>query len=430
MKILVITYHYLPEENPRVYRWSSLVSHWLSCGHDVFVITASQNRYMRNNHDSSHILRVEQNIIGKISYQLTLKNTSSEIPNPKELRILKNCPEILIKWMKGFYSFVIKRFQWPDFAWPWIVNARRRAFQFLKDNSDTDIVISVSHPFSSHLVGYAVKKKYPKIRWVMDAGDPFCFLSESQPNNFKIYNRLNKYIERKFFSQSNFISVTTKETKVVYSKLFPENKAKIKVIPPLINSEAKNIVNIKPKKSQLNNKKLRLVYIGTLYSGIRHPKKMLDMLDDVRTLLNIDFEIHFYGLVNDVDISKLNNSYIYFHGSVSHKEALQLMMQADILINIGNSTKFQFPSKLVEYVSTGKPVLNVISNVDDSSLDFLSNYPISKTIYLSDENINTVVNEVADYIKFTSTRRGIVDHTDTSKYDVQNIANQYEVMFF
>lgn len=430
MKILIISYYYSPDENPRVYRWNSLLSHWISCGHDVSVITASQNRYMRNKGNPSHIIRVSENIIGKIGYQLKLKNISSELPVSKKLKILRYCSEVLIKCIKGFYSFTVKKLQWPDFAWPWILNARRRALQFLKDNSDTDIVISVSHPFSSHLIGYAVKKKYPKIRWVMDLGDPFCFLSESQPNNFNIYNRLNKNIERKFFSQSNFISVTTKETKVEYSKLFPENKAKIKVIPPLINSEAKNIVNIKPKKSQLNNKKLRLLYIGTLYSGIRHPKKMLDMLDDVRTLLNIDFEIHFYGLVNDVDISNMNRSYIYFHGGVSHKEALQLMMQADILINIGNSTKFQFPSKLVEYVSTGKPLLNVISNVDDSSLDFLSNYPISKTICMSDENKNTIVNEVADYIKFTSTRRGILCHIDTSKYDVQNIANQYESMFF
>lgn len=414
MKILVISYHYLPEENPRVFRWSSIVSHWLSSGHDVSVITATQNNFKEYKKDSSQTIIITENLIGKYIRQFSLEKY----------------PKLIKKCIRLFNEIFIKSIRWPDFSWPWILNARRRALRHLKENQDTDIIISVSHPFSSHLIGNAVKKKYPKIRWIMDIGDPFCFLYDTQPNNFLFYNKLNKYIERKFFSRSNFISVTTKETMDEYSKLFPESKAKIKVIPPLISPESKNFFNNYENKSQLNNKKLRFVYIGTLYAGIRHPKKLLDMLSDVRKYLKSNFEIHFYGPVVDIDISTFNNSYIYFHSSVCHYEALQLMMEADILINIGNTTKFQFPSKLVEYVSTGKPVLNIISNSDDSSLDFLSNYPLSKSIYLSDENKNNVVSEVTDYIKFTLTRRKKVNHVDMSKYEIQNIASQYELMFF
>ena len=404
------------------------MSYWLSCGYDVSVITASQDKYEGKTQDCLNIIRVPENLIGKIRYKISRENPLRAEINDDKLPISGNSA-IISKWIKGLYSFVIKRIQWPDFAWTWILNARKASLQHLEGNPDIDVIISVSHPFSSHVVGSIAKRKYPNIRWIMDIGDPFNFLVESQPNNFLIYNKLNKFIERKYFSLSDFVSVTTSETMSEYLKLFPENKGKIKVIPPVLSTVASNILKTRKKKHQLNHKALRLVYVGTLYSGIRHPQKMLSMLADARTWLNSDFEVHFFGPGNDVDISKLTNSYTFFHGSVSHDAALEFMLNADILINIGNSTKFQLPSKLVEYVCTGNPVLNIISTIDDSSQAFLSSYKMSKTIQLSGEITNDIVREVSDYIKFASTHSFKLNDENLSKYSVNNISKQYELMF-
>jgi len=428
MKILIISYHYSPEENPRVFRWSSIVSHWLSSGYDVSVITASQDKHEASKQDCLDIIRVPENLIGKIRYKISRENPLQGEVDDAKLTTVKN-PALILKWIKGLYSFVIKKIQWPDFAWTWILNARKATLLHLEGNPDIDVIISVSHPFSSHVVGSIAKRKYPNIRWIMDIGDPFNFSVDTQPNNFLIYNKLNKFIERKYFSLSDFISVTTSETMSEYLKLFPENKEKIKVIPPVLSTEASNMFKTRKKQRQLNHKVLRLVYVGTLYSGIRNPQKMLNMLADVRTLLNINFEVHFFGPVNDVDISKLTNSYTFFHGGVSHAAALQCMLDGDILINIGNSTKFQLPSKLVEYVCTGNPVLNIISTIDDSSKAFLASYKMSKTIELSGEITNDIVIEVSNYIKFASTHSSILNDENLSKYSVQNISKQYELMF-
>ena len=62
MKILIISYHYSPEENPRVFRWSSIVSHWLSSGYDVSVITASQDKHEASKQDCLDIIRVPEKI--------------------------------------------------------------------------------------------------------------------------------------------------------------------------------------------------------------------------------------------------------------------------------------------------------------------------------------------------------------------------------
>ncbi len=404
------------------------MSHWLSCGYDISLITASQDKYGSKTQDGLNIIRVPENLIGKIRYKISRTNTLRAEINDTELSMSGNAV-IISKWIKGLYSFVIKFLQWPDFAWTWILNARKAILLYLENNPDIDVVISVSHPFSSHVVGSIAKRKYPNIRWIIDIGDPFSFLVDSPPNNFLLYNRLNKFIERKYFSLSDFISVTTSETKSEYLKLFPENKDKIKVIPPVLNTEASNMFRTRSKKRQSHHKTLMLVYVGTLYSGIRHPKKILNMLEVVRTTMNSDFEVHFIGPVNDVDISKLADSYTYFHGTVSHDAALQFMLDADILINIGNSARYQLPSKLVEYVCTGSPVLNIISTNDDSSRAFLSSYQMSKTVYLSGDITNDIVREVSDYIKLVSSHRLIFNDACLSKYSVQNISKQYELLF-
>jgi len=428
-KILIISYYYLPDENPRVFRWSTIVSYWLSCGYDISLITASQGKSNSNRHNSLNIIRIPENWMGKIRCKASRVDGLHRDINDVGLSLFGNA-EIISRLVKRLYSFVIKRLQWPDFAWTWVLNARKAILVHLENEPHMDVVISVSHPFSSHVACSVVKRRYPNIRWVVDVGDPFSFLIQSPPNNFFLYDRLNKFIEKKYFSQSDWISVTTSETRDEYLKLFPEIKKKIKVIPPVLNVEASNMFKMKTKRHQKHHKSLRFVYVGTLYSGIRNPAGVLNMLEVVRTRLNSDFELHFVGPVNDVDISEFENSYIYFHGSVSHNDALQFMLDADILINIGNSTNYQLPSKLIEYVCTANPVLNIITTNDDLSRAFLSKYQMSKTVHISGDITDDIVKEVADYIKLVSSHKSTFDNAWLSRHAVENISRQYELMFY
>ena len=55
--------------------------------------------------------------------------------------------------------------------------------------------------------------------------------------------------------------------------------------------------------------------------------------------------------------------------------ALAAMQSADALVNVGNATRYQLPSKVVEYAATGKPVVNIVAGDDDSSAAFFRRYP-------------------------------------------------------
>ena len=55
--------------------------------------------------------------------------------------------------------------------------------------------------------------------------------------------------------------------------------------------------------------------------------------------------------------------------------ATRALHEASVLINIGNKSSYQLPSKVVEYVSSGKPILNISQVERDSSMAFLQSYP-------------------------------------------------------
>ena len=114
---------------------------------------------------------------------------------------------------KYIYFLTIKNIQWPDHAWAWIYPTKRRISQIIDSEKTFDVLITVSHPFSSHIIGRSIKKNHPEIFWIMDKGDPFSFLVEAPVNNFYLYRRLNHNNESKFLKESDAVTVTTEETK-------------------------------------------------------------------------------------------------------------------------------------------------------------------------------------------------------------------------
>jgi glycosyltransferase involved in cell wall biosynthesis len=269
----------------------------------------------------------------------------------------------------------------------------KKAKQLLELGSDYDTLISVSHPFTGHLVGYNLKKYHPRMQWLVDIGDPFCFLEHMPTNNHSLYKKLNYAFEEKVFIQANAVTVTTELTLKIYADIFPETAEKIRVIPPLLsldtNYNCQNLVF----STKTNN--LRLVFVGTLHQLMRKPDFLLKIFEKLLTThLAEKLELHFVGSLNNCEdffkeYNKLFNEKIFFHGKVSHYQALQAMKEADVLVNIGNEFPYQLPSKVVEYVSLGKPILNIAKVAEDSSAAFFKSYPASLCLFEEKEGVDS-----------------------------------------
>ena len=307
---------------------------------------------------------------------------------------------LLYRLARWVYGYTWRKLYWPDSACGWFLPSLRLASLLVKNNS-YDWLISVSHPFTGHLVGLVVKRRNPKLPWLVDMGDPFCIMEDPSPNNAALYRRLNRRIDLAVLRNADAVSVTTSGTRDAYIESFPEVAKKMHVVPPLLSLPA----NIAQDWVRLDNKSIRLVYVGTLYRNLRSPLPLLELFEHLLSLLpDVHMELHFLGHINDcADIFKRYQHWVgsrlFVHGVVSRACAQSHMEGAQILINLGNRSLTQLPSKVIEYVAMGKPILNLTSIRDDSSTKILATYPAALTVCADNSAIPTIdIQKIANFV--------------------------------
>ena len=432
---LIISHSYTPLLNPRAFRWSAIAEYWARQGFKVDVITSwlpGLNRFEILNGVEIH--RIGGSVIERLRAVLRPKSRATTVENA--LHTVKSHRGLFSKicgWIftmaKVLNDKVWKNIYWPDYACLWIGFAASKALELcVMERYGT--VISVSDPFSSHLAGKNVKTNYPEITWLVDIGDPFCFRHDSPTNNHTLYSKLNYRKERQIFEMADAISVTTETTRRKYAELFANTAGKIKVIPPMMTETVRASDGQRVFKE---NKNIKLVYVGTLYRSIRNPEYLLKLFKSLlSTHGKMNVELHLFGGHDDCrDIvapyQLLFADKFVLHGLTSRTKVLEAMAEADILINIGNNNPYQLPSKLVEYAGLGKPIVNLHSIDNDSSKEFLKDYPaILNLDTRPNSSIEEQVRKLADFINRLpiSVNESFLNNWRKT-FGVETIANEY-----
>ena len=401
MKILIILYSYYPEITPRSFRWSALAEEFVEKGFQVDVVTSNNNQLnSEENVNGVQIYRTNGFILSTISSSIRNELLANKSINLFQ-KIKNNIFQSLKNLMKLIYKNFIKKLYWPDSNFLWYFPALNLSKKLINLNNYKNI-ITVTHPYTCNLIGLSLKKKYPKINWITDNGDPFFFSDSSvNVNNKFLYNKINFNIEKKVFKYADSVSYTNSITCNKYAEKFQKYSSKIILIPPLIkiNNNFK-LVNTDEYFIN-NNNKIILSFFGVLYKGIRNPKKLLDLINYI-SLTDIDtykkIELHFFGdhkqCVNDFNDFKSISKNIFFHNMLDKKTAISAMIKSDILINIGNNTNYQLPSKIVEYVSLMKPILNMCSIKNDLSAAYLKEMNFVHSYY---DNKKLAYDFIKDY---------------------------------
>ncbi len=256
-------------------------------------------------------------------------------------------------------------------------------------------IITISFPFEILEIGLTIKREFPSIKWVIYELDPF------------LYNKLFKnyylwFIRRLIrefivFYYADVILLTHELYKQYQRGIYSYYRSKLVDIGiPLlkINSYSNDIVPKGEKKSA--------VYIGNFYSKIRDPEYMLQIFSE----LNGVIELGIYGdLNNNIKYKKLENSNISFFNRVSKDDIEVILENTNFLINIGNKLDNQLPSKVLEYIGTGKPIIHFSSTEDDTCLKYLKKYPLALIINEHEKTIVEHVNELLDFINRSGTQK-------------------------
>ena len=113
--------------------------------------------------------------------------------------------------------------------------------------------------------------------------------------------------------------------------------------------------------SEFSKKVKKVLYAGSLRKiyGIKN------LCEAFTKIYKPNEELHIYGdgdyVPELIELIKLNNQNIFFHGNCMNDEVIQAELDATLLVNPrpteGEYTKFSFPSKTLEYMVSGTPVL-------------------------------------------------------------------------
>ena len=435
MKMLIISYSYSPRNSPRAFRWTALCEEWAKLGHEVHVVTGWEPGLEQ--HEIANRVNVHRvGGIFDIARKWALAGGTGPQGNDNKLNNKVRVRRINVRaWLsysmgrmlRVVHNLTWKKVYWPDFACLWIWPAARKS-RSLHKMLEFNVMITVSHPFSDHIVGYILRRTYQRLGWVADSGDPFAFSEGLPSNNFAVYKKLNYWIEQKVLDATDCFTVTTEETKRLYLQHYERISSKLNVVPPLLNPLFDQIDT--DNEHVFDNNAIVMLFVGMFYRKMRSPESLLKLINKVTCnseILKSKLQLHVMGspdiIIRELEKYPFLQPRVFIHGVVSHKEAINCMFKATLLVNIGNKTSYQLPSKVIEYMATGLPIVNLYSIPNDSSISALKHYPKHLNIDVNDVETNDqIVSFIEKHSKGNSNENfsGAVD-----RFRLKNISNHY-----
>ncbi|MBX2890000.1 MAG: glycosyltransferase [Saprospiraceae bacterium] len=481
MKLLIVTAWYHPFIHPRAHRWTALAEHWAATGHEVHVVTARH----RDCPDEAVVSGVRVQRAGfdslkeVVYYYFGSKNARGRVG------VLPKKPGVFTRLATWLYNAVWKKIYFPDDACLWYFPAKKKARQLLEQEK-FDALITVSLPFTGHLIGLRLRNFESFVNgqtvWLADIGDPFSIQAKPLNNNF-LYGKTSRRLEQKVLENADAATVTTEFALKKYREQFGEKAvAKTHVIPPLLHPapnpqtlkpsnpqtlkppnpqtlkpsnpqtlkppnpqtlkpsnpqtlKPSNLQTLKPSNPQTlkpsNPQTLKLAYFGALYASVRTPDVLLDLLEKMFALrpdLKGKIEVHFYGEIFPEFFKKLAaQPAIRLHGLRPREEVQAAMRDMDILLNIGNTTDFQLPSKAVEYLAAGRPILNLSYTDDDPFAAFFGGNDLVFSLKIKNGRVGE--EEVRRWLVWLEGEKEMPSEADLERaiapYRVEAIARRY-----
>lgn len=249
--------------------------------------------------------------------------------------------------------------------------------------SEYDVIVAVMGSFELAAVAMECKEKNPNIKFIVYQVDP-CSTNIAFPET-TIMDR--QKFEQRLYSVSDAIITTPillKEALEVYSE---------EIISKMVPMEFPNVVPMVSDTVETRSK-IRCLFTGNIYGNFRNPNYCFRLFDNADS--KIEFEM-IGSLKQDIK-NELKNHRVVFSGSKPLEETRKELLGADVLVNIGNEMLNQVPSKLFEYISYGKPIINICKNRNCPTLPYLERYPYALNIFEEDDIFEEQLNTLNEFI--------------------------------
>jgi hypothetical protein len=365
LDILLVSSAFYPELSPRSFRATELAKEFHRLGHRVVVLTRERD------HDYSAFLA---------RYPISLKRWSrARFPSVPGSR----------RKPFGMFYRALSRLLQVLFEYP-AIEEMFRVKRMLRKEEGYDLMMSFAVPYPVHWgAARAWRKKRPIARtWVADCGDPYMgdvLDSFRKPFYFG-------FLEKQFCRKADYVAIPVESARPAYYREF---HPKIRVIPQGFDFDLQA-----RKSARVENPVPAFAYAGGFLQGIRDPRPLLDYL------VTCDRPFLFRVFTNQPEILEPYRANLgeklAVSGYIDRDELLNRLSEMDFLINFDNHTSLNVPSKLIDYVLTNRPVLNINRHFDPGVLLAFLDRDYSLRMQLPDPeqyHIGRVAKQFLDLLK-------------------------------
>ncbi|MDK0642602.1 glycosyltransferase [Clostridium perfringens] len=324
--------------------------------------------------------------------------------------------------MKSRLSKLIHINKYPLRSTRLMYNFKNTCLNLIGESDEATIIASYV-PLEAVASLELIKIEKPKVKIIYYSADT---LSNEQGNDGLLTSKKREQLgykwEKRIFNKCDKILIMECHKFHYFSEKYLEYKNKMELVNfPLLNKPEFNV-----SKKDTNISVKNIVYAGTFYRKLRNPQFAFDTLLSVLENNSYNLIIMGGGDCNDIieEACRKQPNNIKFLGMQPHKIANEYISSASVLLSIGNSESPMAPSKIYEYMATGKPIIHFYSWDNDPCLEPLRKYGNSILVKEND-NINKI--NIVNFLKHTN----VLDYekvrktfiTSTSEYTAKIIEN-------
>lgn len=374
MNYIFLTNQYLPKPGATGLCMHQLAKSLVKDGNNVYTVCYEDGEIDRE-YDGVKIV--------KIHTPLYLKD------NQSASNIRRKCQY----WMSVF-SKLLHIFQYPLRSNRLVFEYVKNIQKILKENGHSTIIASYT-PLEAVVAATKIKKKYPKLVKIAYYSADTLSNEQSEDGILSMEYRRAAGIkwEKKLFKEYDKIFIMECHKSHYYSEVFSEFREKFALVNfPLLH----RVENQETIREEHDNK-VCLVYAGTLYQKLRNPNFLNAILISMSKEVNIN--AYFLGggdceeIMRKAEIN--SNGSIHYLGMKTHDVAKKYIASADVLLSIGNVESPMAPSKIYEYMSTGKPIIHTYTYDKDPCIVPLQKYGNALLLNETDDN---AVNKIVEFV--------------------------------
>lgn len=418
-KILIISYYWPPAGGPGVQRWLKFVKYLPEFGWDPTLFIPENPSYPLI--DESLTEEIPKNIeVIKTKiwepYQLAEKlNKSNQKYKAGQFDLKQNQ-----SWKSKLSIFIRGNFFIPDARIFWVKPSVKYLKKYIKENH-FDVLVTTGPPHSMHLIGLALKKEFPKLKWIADFRDPWTEISYYKHLKLlKFADEKHRHLEQQVFKNADI----TLATSYTDAENFRKKGANSFCITNGFDGE------ISTNDEEKQSEKFTISYIGVL-EQLRNPEILWETLIKIckeNTDFKNNFHLKFVGkidpnILTDLENSDLKNS-IKNLNYLPHSASVQEMQNSNMLLitNFNNEESAGIiPGKLFEYLQTGNSILSIGPKNSDVA-KILKETNSGK--HFSHDDAKSLTEFILEKYNLWKTGNSVLTEVDISKFSRKNLTKK------